>query len=175
MSRVRIAGDGTVTGTRIFIDDVEQTDIAAYELRQAARDNALATLVLHVNVTALDIDTDADVRFAGQRASEAFAMVQNDRVVAAIGSLDADVTQGVNIPRMALRYVTLPYDVRLSILLTLGLISPAEREQCDTNDDVRRAIEKDALGRAIEAAAISELDKAINAAIAMSQQQGGTA
>jgi hypothetical protein len=175
MSRIRITGDGSPAGTRIFIDDVEQTDIAAYELRQAARTGALATLVLHVNVTGLEVETDADVKFGGQRAADAFAMVQNERVVSAIGSLDADVTQGVNIPRMALRYVTLPYDVRLTILLTLGLISPAERESADSDDDVRRAIERDALGRALEAAAIAELDKAINAAIAMSQQQGGVA
>lgn len=175
MSRIRITGDGTPASTRIYVDDVEQTDIAAFELRQAAREGAVATLVLHVNVTGLEVETEGDVKFNGQRAADAFAMVQNERVVAAIGSLDADVTQGVNIPRMALKYVTLPCDVRLSILLSLALISPQEREACAGDDDVRRQIEKDALGRALEAACIAELDKSIDAAIAMSQQQGGTA
>lgn len=176
MAKVRIVTDGPPASTRIFVDDVEQRDVSGYELRQAA-DGDIPQLVLIINALHIDIEAaDAAVVRKHPNAVEdaatrhAFELVNQTRVVQAIGGA-SDVTDGVNIPRMALMYVVLPVDVRLSMLVTLGLITDDERRRAAADDDVRHTLEKDALGRAIEQAAITALNKAIIAATAASKQQ----
>lgn len=176
MSHIRIESKEGAADTRIFIDDAEMKDVSAYELRARA-DGGLPVLVLFVNATVIDVDVVGDVvqrhpnAIDDAQTSHAFELVNQPRVVQAIGD-HADVTEGVNIPRMALSYVALPHDVRLDILLTLGLITRDEADAADRDDTVRHKLEKDALGRAIDGACISALDKAVTAAYRAAKQQG---
>lgn len=93
----------------------------------------------------------------------AMAFLGTPRAMAAI-TCGSSECQGINLPRMGIRYVLLDRQVRLNILLKLGLISPVELARAHDNDVDRRAVEGRALDRSLERGKVIELSAAIDAA-----------